>query len=65
MSPLNDSGCTPNYAAPEVRLGLSYSYGIDFWSFGATLHWVFTGKVSLTFAAIHSIVVLIYAFILL
>ncbi|KAG9223692.1 hypothetical protein CCMSSC00406_0004967 [Pleurotus cornucopiae] len=44
MSPLNDSGCTPNYAAPEVRLGLSYSYGIDFWSFGATLHWVFTGK---------------------
>ncbi|KAL4259433.1 hypothetical protein AB1N83_010166 [Pleurotus pulmonarius] len=44
MSPLNDSGCTPNYAAPEVRLGLIYSYGIDFWSFGATLHWVFTGK---------------------
>ena len=34
------------YAAPEVRLGLSYSYGVDYWSLGVLLYVMLTGRVS-------------------
>jgi serine/threonine protein kinase len=34
------------YAAPEVRFGLPYSYGVDFWSLGVLLHVMLTGRVS-------------------
>lgn len=32
------------YAAPEVRLGFPYSYGVDFWSLGVLLYVVLTGR---------------------
>src|SRR6266404_1125325 len=34
------------YAAPEVRLGFPYSYGVDFWSLGVLLYVILTGRVS-------------------
>ena len=33
------------YAAPEVRFGFPYSYGVDFWSLGVSLHVMLTGRV--------------------
>ena len=34
------------YAAPEVRLGLPYSYEVDFWSLGVLFYVMLTGRVS-------------------
>jgi serine/threonine protein kinase len=36
---------TMAYTAPEVRLGLPYSYGVDFWSLGVLLYVMLTGRV--------------------
>lgn len=36
---------TMAYTAPEVRLGLPYSYGADFWSLGVLLYVMLTGRV--------------------
>jgi serum/glucocorticoid-regulated kinase 2 len=33
------------YAAPEVRLGLPYSYEVDFWSLGVLFYVMLTGRV--------------------
>ncbi|TFY78956.1 hypothetical protein EWM64_g5061 [Hericium alpestre] len=32
------------YAAPEVRAGLPYSYGVDFWSLGVVVYLMHTGR---------------------
>jgi serine/threonine protein kinase len=34
------------FAAPEVRLGLPYSYEVDFWSLGVLFYVMLTGRVS-------------------
>jgi serum/glucocorticoid-regulated kinase 2 len=34
------------FAAPEVRLGLPYSYEVDFWSLGILFYVMLTGRVS-------------------
>ena len=36
------------YAAPEVRLGLPYSYEVDLWSLGVLFYVMLTGRVRLT-----------------
>jgi serine/threonine protein kinase len=36
---------TMAYTAPEVRLGLPYSYKVDFWSLGVLLYVMLTGRV--------------------
>jgi serine/threonine protein kinase len=33
------------YAAPEVRLGLPYSYEVDFWSLGVLFYVMLAGRV--------------------
>lgn len=38
---------TMAYAAPEVRLGLPYSYEVDFWSLGVLFYVMLTGRVRL------------------
>ncbi|KAF8271277.1 kinase-like domain-containing protein [Lactarius quietus] len=35
---------TLSYAAPEVRFGFPYSYGVDFWSLGVLLYVMLTGR---------------------
>lgn len=45
----NDATCnsmlgTPEYMAPEVLLGESYDYSVDWWSFGALLYDFMTGN---------------------
>jgi serum/glucocorticoid-regulated kinase 2 len=36
------------YAAPEVRLGLPYSYEVDFWSLGVLFYVMLTGRVRIS-----------------
>jgi len=49
-SPASENTITPYlvsrfYRAPEIILGLSYSYGIDIWSVGCCLFEICTGKI--------------------
>jgi serine/threonine protein kinase len=37
------------FAAPEVRLGLPYSYEVDFWSLGVLFYVMLTGRVRYLF----------------
>ena len=50
------------YAAPEVRLGFPYSYGVDFWSLGVLLYVMLTGRVSpFTFLTLLGLVAKMYS----
>ncbi|KAI0256216.1 kinase-like domain-containing protein [Lactifluus subvellereus] len=41
----NEKMGTLAYAAPEVRFGFPYSYGVDLWSLGVLLYVILTGRV--------------------
>ena len=34
---------TPGYIAPELLLGQAYSFGVDVWSLGCTMHLLLSG----------------------
>lgn len=41
------------YAAPEVRLGLPYSYEVDLWSLGVLFYVMLTGRVRISSPSYH------------
>ncbi|EGO00989.1 hypothetical protein SERLA73DRAFT_71955 [Serpula lacrymans var. lacrymans S7.3] len=43
---LTKKGCgTPEYMAPEIWMGKKYSFAVDFWALGITVHEMITGRI--------------------